>query len=157
MEGGGVIITLDEPLLHSDSYRAEVSVFNNSAVGLENRGEGGLWGRRLGKGFLSYASPCSYHWISSFTLVTISTSSAETSQHTHGPCVQVSMVHVSKACLPCVFSKVADEKEDSVTLGDTWSTASMISDALLTACTLQEADVFLPLGDYSPLGAHSGK
>ena len=128
---------------------------NSGAVRLEKRG--GRWGGRQREGFLLYASPYSYYWISSPTLATKSTSSTETSQQIPDSCVQVFTVHVFKACLPCASVNVADEGGPFVGLDDTWSTASMLSDALLTACTLQETDSFLPLGNCSPLGAHSGK
>lgn len=93
-----------------------------------------------------YVSLCSYHWISSLALVTMSTSSTETSQHIHDSCVRVFTVHVFKACLPCVPANVPDEGGASVRLEDTWSTVSMLSIALLhiagnrrfsTSCRLQ--------------------
>lgn len=87
----------------------------------------------------------------------MSTSRTETSQHIHGPCVQVFKVHVFKACLPCVFTQVPDKGGASVISEDTWPTASMLSDALPATCTLQETVSFLPLLDWKPLGAHSGK
>lgn len=83
---------------------------------------GGSGGGGLREGFLLYASFCSYHWISSLALVTMSTSSTETSQHIRGPCVQVFKVHVFKACLPCVFTYISDEGEASVRLEETWFT-----------------------------------